>query len=95
MTVPPALDQVLLRLGTALDGLDAAIARRAARDAGQLNRDSELALMQEDRARLADELDDALTRLSRLDVAAAETAERLDRAMASVRTVLDALPEGQ
>ena len=95
VTVPHALDQVLLRLGSALDGLDAAIARRAARDAGQLNRDSELALMQEDRARLADELDDALTRLSRLDAAAAETAERLDRAMASVRTVLDALPEGQ
>lgn len=90
----PSLEPHLARLSAALDGLDAAILRRRARDESKGNRDAELSLMQEDRARLADELDATLARLNRLDAAAADTSQRITRAMQAVRAVMDDGPDG-
>ncbi|MGL4811281.1 MAG: DUF4164 family protein [Beijerinckiaceae bacterium] len=89
-----ALDAALARLATAVDSLDSAVRRRKAREAASADAGTELALMQEDRARLAEELDSALDRLNRLDAAAAESAQRIDLAIAQVRTVLDDTASG-
>lgn len=88
-----ALASALNRLSAALDGLDTAVLRRRTRDEASGSRDAELSLMQEDRARLAEELDQALHRLNRLDAASADAMQRIDRAMGAVQSALGALPE--
>ena len=72
---------------SALTLLEAAVARRL--DAGERgDRDAELALMNEDRARLAAELDAASARLAHVEAAAGEVGLRLDRAIGAVERVL-------
>ena len=51
--LPERLDAALQRLAAALDRLDAAIERRAKADALRANLADELAVMQDDRSRLA------------------------------------------
>jgi hypothetical protein len=85
-----AIDRALLRLRGALQSLEAAAARRAELDRSKSSLETELALMQDDRARLAVELDGALARANRLDAITGEMAARIDRAMLSIRTVIDA-----
>ena len=55
----------LRRMRAAIDLLEAALERRARRDASRRDADEELALMQDDRARLAVELDGALIEAAR------------------------------
>ena len=86
----PAIEQALARLMAAIAALEAASARRAESDRSKATLETELALMQDDRARLAVELDGALARGNRLEATAEELARRIDRAIGSVRTVLDA-----
>ncbi|GBU19767.1 MULTISPECIES: DUF4164 family protein [Methylobacterium] len=82
-----ATDEALARLDSALTLLEAAVARRL--DAGERgDRDAELALMNEDRARLAAELDAASARLAHVEAAAGEVGLRLDRAIGAVERVL-------
>lgn len=88
MTIPESLQRALHRLGTALDQLEAAAARRAQADAARANLDDELAVMRDDRAALAMELDGALARSRALHTANTEVAKRLDRASATVRALL-------
>ena len=88
MTVPEPLQRALHRLGTALDQLEAAAARRAQADAVRANLEDELAVMQDDRAGLAMELDGALARGRALANANADVAARLERASATVRAIL-------
>lgn len=91
MPVPTAaLATALNRLSAALDGLDTAVLRRKTRDETSGDRDAEESFLQTDRARLAEELDNALQRLNKLDAAAAETTQRIDRAMNAVQAALDA-----
>ncbi len=59
----------LRRMRAAIDLLEAALERRARRDAQRGDADEELALMQDDRARLAVELDSALDRGRALEAA--------------------------
>jgi Domain of unknown function (DUF4164) len=90
MTDQSAIDIAVRRLALALDALDAAVERR--READQ----SEDALAQQvqalgiDRTRLAAALDDEAARARHLEVTNREIAGRLDAAIASIQTVLDA-----
>jgi len=68
----------------AIDLLEAAVERRARRDASRGDADDELALMQDDRARLAVELDGALDRNRALEAANVEAGKRLARASAAL-----------
>lgn len=83
------IDQALARLGAALGVLEAAASRRLEAERSKSSLETELALMQDDRARLAVELDGALARAGRLDATVEELARRIDRAIHQVRGVLD------
>ena len=86
--VPERLERALARLVSAVDHLEAAVSRRAQSDAARGNLEDELWVMQDDRARLAVELDSALAQGRALQKASQEVAQRLERASATVRAVL-------
>jgi len=79
----------LKRMRAAVDLLEAAVERRVRRDAKRGDSDEELALMQDDRARLAVELDGALDRGRALEAANAEAAKRLARASAALDELIE------
>jgi hypothetical protein len=85
------LEPSLKRLRAAVDLLEAAVERRLRQDSAQGDALEELALMQDDRARLAVELDGALDRNRGLLSANNEAAKLLARAGAAVRSVVDRL----
>ena len=88
MILPDRLQRAVQRLSGALDHLEIAAARRAEIEAARGDSDQEFAVMQDDRSRLAVELDAALARSRTLDRTAEEVAGRLQRAGATVRTIL-------
>lgn len=90
----PRLDEALRRLASALDLLEAATARRAAVEAARADLTEELAVMQDDRARLALDLDAALARAKRLDAASQQVSRRLDRAGEAIRALIGASGQG-
>ena len=84
----PMLDDALARLDTALGLLEAAARRRIESERGRANLETELVLMQDDRSRLAGELDGAAARLGQVENAAREVDRRLERTMAAVEAAL-------
>ena len=86
--LPERLDAALKRLAAALDRLDAARQRRAKADALRANLEEELAVMQDDRSRLAAELDGAVARSKSLELVNGEVARRLNHASAEIKAVL-------
>ena len=88
--LPEFLDAALKRLAAALDRLDAASERRTKADALRANLEDELAVMQDDRSRLAAELDGAIARAKSLELANSEVARRLSGASAEIRGILAA-----
>jgi hypothetical protein len=88
------LEPSLKRLRAALDLIEAAVERRVRQDSAQGDALEELALMQDDRARLAVELDGALDRNRSLTAANTEAARLLGRAGAAVRAIVERL-EGE
>jgi chromosome segregation ATPase len=88
MKLPDRLDAPLRRLSVALDHLEAAAERRAMADSRRADLEEELAVMQDDRSRLAVELDGAMARARKLDDANAEVTKRLGQASATIRAVL-------
>ncbi|MGH6838805.1 MAG: DUF4164 family protein [Methylocella sp.] len=86
--LPGSLDTALKRLAAALDRLDAASERRAKADALRANLEDELTVMQDDRSRLAVELDGAIARSKSLELVNDEVARRLNVASAEIRGVL-------
>ena len=88
MSIPTALEAALKRLSAALDHLDAASDRRARADAARGDLEDELTIMQDDRSRLAMELNTALARIESLDLAHREAERRLERAGATIRAAL-------
>ena len=70
--MPDALDSSLKRLAAAVDQLERAAERRMRHDEARANAEEEYALMQDDRSRLAVELDAALDRSRALEAANAE-----------------------
>ncbi len=82
------LDAALHALESAVTQLEAAHARRKHRDAQVGDVEAELQLMRSDRSRLADELDAAVARGNALDAARTDVANRLERAIHTIRNTL-------
>ena len=80
MDTPERFDAALKRLSVALEKLEAATERRLKAEALRANLEEELAVMQDDRARLAVELDGALARTLSLKSTTEEAARQLSGA---------------
>jgi hypothetical protein len=92
MTQQDKLDGALARLSAALDQLETTVARRLEDELSSADLEEELAIMQDDRGRLALDLDGALARVSALEKAREEVLRRLDNASAGVSAVLGEAP---
>lgn len=90
MTHPEKLDGAFARLRTALDKLERTVAVKLEEDLSSAELEEELAIMQDDRARLGLDLDAALARLSALEKTRDEVLKRLEGASAGVATALNA-----
>ena len=90
MRLPERLDMPLKRLAAALDHLEAAAERRSESDARRADLEEELAVMQDDRARLGMELETAGARIRKLEDANQEVALRLAATGAAIRAVIGA-----
>lgn len=88
MTTVNRLDNALKRLAVALDQLEAASERRlkAAEQRGDV--EEEFAVLQDDRARLAVELDGAVARSQSLELANNEVARRLAKAREAIEEMM-------
>ena len=84
----PTLDEAMKRLDMALGLLEASVSRRLEADRRRGSLETELQLMQDDRARLAVELDGALTRLHRFEAATDDVSRRVRQAIGAVEIVL-------
>lgn len=82
------LDDALVRFKTALDQLERAVAVRLEDDLSSAELEEELAIMQDDRARLALDLDAALARQNALEKSRDEVLRRLDAAGEGVAAAL-------
>jgi chromosome segregation ATPase len=87
-TMPDALESSLKRLVAAVDALERAAERRMRHDEERANAEEEYALMQDDRSRLAVELDAALDRSRALEAASAEAETRLARAAQAIDALI-------
>ena len=94
----PVLDHALSRLEGALGQLEAAARRRLEVERGRANLETELTLMQDDRARLAGERDGSMARLGQVQSVAEEVDRRLERAMSALHEMIErveARPDGE
>ncbi|MBV9567845.1 MAG: DUF4164 domain-containing protein [Hyphomicrobiales bacterium] len=89
------LDQALQRLSTALDRLELAATARLDAEQGLEPLETELAIMRDDRSRLAVELDGALARNANLEHATREISQRVGRAIGSIEAVLGSASNGE
>jgi hypothetical protein len=88
MSEPSAIDAASKRLALALDALAAAVERRHDADLGEETLNAQLHAFGADRSRLASELDAAAARARALETTNREVAQRLDAAIATIRSVL-------
>jgi chromosome segregation ATPase len=88
MARPASLETALKRLTSAVDQLEAASGRLAQTGAEKADLEQALALMQEDRGRLAQDLDAALFRARSLELANEQVAKRLNEAGDVLRHLL-------
>ncbi len=86
MTSP--LDDAMKRLDAALGLLEASVSRRLDAEKRRGSLETELQLMQDDRSRLAEELDGALTQIKRYEVATDDVGQRVQLAILAVQNVL-------
>jgi len=86
-----SLETSLKRLASAVEALEWATDLRMRHDEARASTQEEFALMQDDRSRLAVELDAAVDRSRTLESANAEAAKRLARAAQTVERVLGRL----
>jgi hypothetical protein len=84
-----ALGVALRRLEAAVGVLEAASARVLDSRRTGADRETEIALLADDRARLAEELDNSNARTTRLESTNREVARRLDTAIETIRDVLN------
>lgn len=85
-----AIDTAVKRLALALDALDAAVERRRDADRGAEELAAQVQALGLDRSKLAAALDGETARSRKLESTNREIAERLDTAIASIQSVLDA-----
>ena len=88
-TFSDALEVSLKRLAAAVDSLERAAERRMRQDEARASAEEEFALMQDDRARLAVELDAALDRSRALEAANVNAGERLAEAARAIGRVIE------
>ena len=84
------IDAASRRLMTALDALESAVERRREADRDENELAVRIQALGADRSRLADELDGSLVKSRRLERTNREIAEKLDAAIGTIRSVLDA-----
>jgi len=84
------IDAATRRLMAALEALESAVERRREADRDENELAVRIQALGVDRSRLADELDGSLVKSRRLERANREIAERLDAAIGTIRSVLDA-----
>ena len=94
ITSMDSLETSLKRLASAVEALEWATDLRMRHDEARASTQEEFALMQDDRSRLAVELDAAVDRSRTLESANAEAAKRLARAAQTVERVLGRLAPG-
>jgi predicted nucleic acid-binding Zn-ribbon protein len=82
------VDEALKRLEGALGLLEASVSRRLDAERRRGDLETELQIMQDDRARLAVELDGAITRLNRTEAAADDVGQRVKLAIDAIEDVL-------
>ena len=90
MTGQSAIDTAVKRLAFALDALDAAVERRREGDRNENSLAAQVQTLGLDRARLASALDGETAHSRKLEAANRQIALRLDSAIASIQSVLDA-----
>jgi uncharacterized protein YicC (UPF0701 family) len=83
-----SLDDSMKRLENALGLLEASVTRRLDAERRRGDLETELQIMQDDRSRLAVELDSALTRLNRVEAAADDVGHRVRLAIEAIQDVL-------
>jgi predicted nucleic acid-binding Zn-ribbon protein len=83
-----AVEDALRRLQTALGALEVTIGRRLDVEHRRGDLETELQLMQDDRARLAVELESTSARLNRVETATDHIERRLHKAVGTIRDVL-------
>ncbi|MCO4055778.1 MAG: DUF4164 domain-containing protein [Bosea sp.] len=88
-----SLEYALQSLDESLGQLEAAAQRKLDLERRRGDLETELAIMQDDRARLATDLDGALSRLRSVETAADDAVQRLDRAMLAIQSVLGEEPQ--
>lgn len=88
MTTGDQLHNALKRLALALDQLDAAAERRLKTAERRSDMQEEFAVLQDDRARLAVELDGAVARSQSLELANNEVARRLAKARETIEEMM-------
>ena len=84
------IDAATRRLMMALEALESAVERRREADRDENELATRIQALGADRSRLADELDGSLVKSRRLERANREIADRLDAAIGTIRSVLDA-----
>lgn len=90
MTEGGAVEAATKRLMLALDGLEAAAERRRENDRAELGLADQLHALGADRSRLAADLDAVTARARALETANQEVTRRLDAAMETIRSVIEA-----
>jgi septal ring factor EnvC (AmiA/AmiB activator) len=90
MSDASAIEIATRRLSLALDALEAAVERRREVDRGEESLTAQLHELGNDRARLASDLDQSAARARKLETTNREIARRLDIAMDTIRSVIEA-----
>jgi hypothetical protein len=90
MSEQGAIDSSVKRLALALDALDAAVERRREADRNEEALVAQVQALGLDRSRLASTLDGETARSHQLETTNQAIAQRLDAAIASIQSVLDA-----
>jgi len=88
MSDTDSIEAASRRLALALDALDAAAERRRERFRNEAALSAQVHALGNDRSRLAGELDHAMARARVLEAANREVAQRLERAIGTVRGLL-------
>jgi hypothetical protein len=86
----PDIDAATRRLIAALEALESAVERRREADRDEDELATRIQALGADRSRLADELDGSLVKSRRLERVNREIAEKLDAAIGTIRSMLDA-----
>ena len=90
--LPPRLDAALARFERGLAALETAVAQRLENEMSLADLEEELAVMQDDRGRLALDLEAALARAATVEKTRDEVLRRVERASASGASVLGVAP---